>query len=84
MRRELTERQLELLNFIVDFRDAHTYCPTVREMMAAFSIRSTNGIRQHLAALERKGCIRRSFMKSRAIEILLHPSEVPTCSKKTS
>ena len=77
MRRELTDRQKQLLNFIVDYRDAHGYAPSIREMMEAMAIRSTNGIRVHLACLEKKGCIRREFMKSRAIDILMYPSEIP-------
>lgn len=39
-------------------------------MCTAFGIKSTNGINDHLRALERKGYITRDPLKSRAIRVV--------------
>ena len=43
------------------------YPPTLREIGAHMGIRSTNGVNDHLRALERKGYLTREDMKSRAL-----------------
>jgi repressor LexA len=43
------------------------YPPTLREIGAQMGIRSTNGVNDHLRALERKGYLTREDMKSRAL-----------------
>lgn len=48
---------------------ARGYGPTVREIGIHMGIRSPNGVMCHLRALEKKGMIRRSANKSRAIEL---------------
>lgn len=52
-----TDRQIEVLREVVAFRDAFGASPTVRELGEALDIRSTNGVKDHLAALERKGLL---------------------------
>jgi repressor LexA len=48
--------------------------PTIREIGLAFGIVSTNGVNDHLRALQRKGFIRMSAgMKSRDLRILKLP-----------
>lgn len=64
---ELTERQQQVLGFILRHIAEHRYPPTVREIGAALDIRSTNGVSDHLKALERKGYLGREGMKSRAL-----------------
>jgi SOS-response transcriptional repressor LexA len=56
--RTLTKRQQEVLNAIVDFIEGHGYPPTVRELGDVVGIGSTNGVSDHLRALERKGHLR--------------------------
>lgn len=68
--RPLTGRQAELLGFICAHLREKGYAPTLRELGALMSIRSTNGVNDHLMALERKGYIRRDDMLSRAIIVL--------------
>jgi repressor LexA len=63
----LTERQLEVLRFIARQIDDAGYPPTIREIGEALDIRSTNGVNDHLRALERKGYLTREDMKSRAL-----------------
>ena len=52
--KELTARQQEIYNFIVQFIADRGYPPTIMEIMQAFNIASTNGVRRHLVALEKK------------------------------
>ncbi len=64
----LTKRQGQLLAFIEDHIVTNGYPPSIREMGEHMGIRSTNGVNDHLKALERDGyIIRRARMKSRAI-----------------
>ena len=67
--RELTQRQSDVYELIRDKILHRGYGPTVREIGEEFNIRSPNGVMCHLKALEKKGLIRRSPNKSRAIEL---------------
>ncbi|MBE81827.1 MAG: repressor LexA [Gemmatimonadetes bacterium] len=69
MPRELTQRQQEIYNFIARAIRKKGYPPTIREIMDQFEIASTNGVRTTLAALEKKGHIKRRPMLSRGIEL---------------
>ena len=71
--RALTSRQQAILDWLRDEIDRRGLPPTIREIGEAFGIRSTKGVEDHLAALERKGSIRRERGKSRAIEICARP-----------
>src|SRR5471030_2266820 len=63
----LTERQQMVLDFIRESITDRGYPPTLREIGARMGIRSTNGVNDHLRALERKGYLTREDMKSRAL-----------------
>ncbi len=63
----LTDRQLEVLRFIARQIEECGYPPTIREIGEALDIRSTNGVNDHLKALERKGYLTRDPVKSRAL-----------------
>jgi repressor LexA len=65
----LTGRQKAVYEFIRDKIINRGYGPTVREIAERFGIASPNGVMCHLRALEKKGLIRRSPNKSRAIEL---------------
>jgi hypothetical protein len=77
-----TERQAEVLTWIVTFLDANGFPPTLRQIGAAMSIRSTNGINDHLKALVRKGCLERSAMASRGIAVTLYGRAVVGLSRR--
>jgi repressor LexA len=66
---QLTQRQSDVFVMIRDLIVTRGYGPTVREIAESFGIRSPNGVMCHLRALERKGLIKRSPNKSRAIEL---------------
>jgi repressor LexA len=63
----LTDRQREILKFITERIDEQGYPPTIREIGEFMGIRSTNGVNDHLKALERKGYLKREGLKSRAL-----------------
>ena len=71
----LTERQQLVLNFIRQSVRERGYPPSLREIGAHMKIKSTNGVNDHLTALERKGYLRRDSMKSRALH-LVEPAEL--------
>ena len=81
---KLTQRQKMVLEFIQTTIDTDGYPPTLREIGNFMGIRSTNGVNDHLRALERKGYLTRKDMKSRtlrptrAVERLLRSSTLTT------
>ncbi len=64
---KLTERQRAVLDYIVESIHDRGYPPTLREIGNHLGIRSTNGVNDHLRALERKGYLTREDMKSRTL-----------------
>lgn len=64
---ELTERQREILAFIVKETESRGFPPTIREIGEHMDIRSTNGVNDHLKALERKGYLNRGEQQSRSL-----------------
>ena len=63
----LTERQRQILEFITRRIEEQGYPPTIREIGEQMGIKSTNGVNDHLKALERKGFLKREGLKSRAL-----------------
>jgi repressor LexA len=66
----LTKRQAQTLDFIRQSIEERGYPPTLREIGESMGIRSTNGVNDHLRALERKGYLSREDMKSRALRLV--------------
>lgn len=64
---ELTERQREILGFILKETESRGFPPTIREIGEKMDIRSTNGVNDHLKALERKGYLWRGEQQSRSL-----------------
>src|SRR5687768_7697656 len=71
MAEALTQRQREILEFISASTVERGFPPTLREIGEHFQIRSTNGVNDHLKALEKKGHLRREDLKSRAMRPIL-------------
>src|SRR5689334_8248198 len=63
----LTDRQQQVLHYIRQSITERGYPPTLREIGAHMGIKSTNGVNDHLRALERKGFLTREDMKSRTL-----------------
>ncbi|QDT98814.1 transcriptional repressor LexA [Gimesia aquarii] len=66
---KLTERQMQIYEFLKDKIVNRGYGPTVKEIGDAFDIRSPNGVVGHLKALQRKGLIKRESNISRSIQL---------------
>src|SRR5215813_6384237 len=64
----LTDRQKEIYDFLLRTIREKGYAPSIPEIGRRFKIASTNGVSDHLKALEKKGYIRR--VGKRAIEIV--------------
>ena len=84
----LTEKQSDIFDYLVEcIRDEH-YTPTVREIADRFGIKSTNAVRNHLEALERKGYLSRKPGASRGIELadehFGEPGGVPIIGRVTA
>ena len=66
----LTKRQREILNYLADFIQQQGYAPSLEEIGQRFGLSSLATIHKHLTNLEGKGFIRRSWNKSRSVEIV--------------
>ncbi len=64
---ELTERRQAICSFISEFKAAHGYGPTIRQIGAGVGIASTSAVMYQINALERLGAIRRERGVSRSI-----------------
>lgn len=65
----LTERQKLVLGFIEAHIRQHGFPPTIREIGRHLSIKSTNGVNDHLNALQKKGFLTREEGKSRTLQL---------------
>ncbi len=70
MKNELTDRQQEILSFILQFIEENGYPPTLREIGRKFGISSTFGVKRHLDALVKKGYLNIESNASRGISII--------------
>lgn len=72
----LTDKQKEVFKFIREYISRKNYPPSIREICAAFGLRSSSTAHLYLTALENKGYIRREPAKPRAIELLVAGNDV--------
>jgi DNA-binding MarR family transcriptional regulator len=71
----LTARQAQVLRFVISYFESHRFSPTIREIGGFMGIRSTNGVVDHLKALDKKGYIERMPLKSRNIIVKYAPRD---------
>ena len=64
-----TPKQLQIMKFIRDYRREHTTSPTLEEIGQSLGVHRVT-VHQHVAALVKKGAIRKLPQRSRSIEIL--------------
>ena len=76
-KKQLTDRQEEILNFIQQYLQENGYPPTLREMGKRFDISSTFGVKRHLEALTKKGYLNILSNASRGITITRDEFESP-------
>ena len=68
--KKITTRQHAIYSYIKEFILLHKFPPTIREIGEKFGIKSTNGVREALISLERKGLIKKLSRQARSIELL--------------
>lgn len=68
-REPLTPVERKVYHFLIDYLAEHTFQPSVREIARQFRIPSTKTVTDLMAALERKGYIRRAPGRSRGVVI---------------
>jgi repressor LexA len=66
----LTKRQREILDYLQEFIQQHGYAPSLEEIGRRFNLSSLATVHKHLTNLQDKGCIRRSWNRSRSVELL--------------
>ena len=67
---KISQKQLEILEYIKSEILRVGYPPAVREICEAVHLKSTSSVHSHLETLEKNGYIRRDPTKPRAIEIM--------------
>src|SRR5262245_23095032 len=70
----LTPRQREVLEIIEQHLQQRGYPPSVREIGEAVGLTSPSTVHAHLAALQRRGYLRRDPTKPRAMEVRWDPN----------
>jgi len=74
----LTKRQREILDYLNDFIQQHGYAPSLEEVGRRFGLSSLATVHKHLTNLQEKGFIKRSWNRSRSVELI--PARVGTRS----
>jgi SOS-response transcriptional repressor LexA len=64
-----TPRQLEVMRLISTSRKTNGYPPTIRELVDALAVKSTNAVVCHLSALSKKGLVQWSPGKGRTLTV---------------
>lgn len=70
MKVKLTNRQLDVLNYIKKYIAEHGYPPAIREIGSALELSSPATVHSHLKKLEEYGYIKKTNSKFRTIEIV--------------
>lgn len=70
----LTKRQREILDYLQEFIQQHGYAPSLEEIGDRFNLSSLATVHKHLSNLQDKGFIRRSWNRSRSVELLSAPT----------
>ena len=66
----LTKRQREILDYLNDFIQQHGYAPSLEEIGRRFGLSSLATVHKHLTNLQDKGFIKRSWNRSRSVELM--------------
>lgn len=73
--RTITDRQIEVLNFIISFKESNGYSPTHREVADKMGI-TVKGAFDHIESLEKKGYLKHTYNVARSIVVLKIPEKV--------
>lgn len=78
MRADLTKRQKQFLDYVKTFISEHGYSPSIREIQAAFNLKSTKGVKDHIDRLVDKGYLLRKDGAARTISMPSRRSDIGT------
>jgi repressor LexA len=73
----LTKRQRQMYDFIADFVGENGYSPSFEEIGAGMGLSSLATVHKHVNNLEAKKLLRRDYNRSRSIDVLPLPPEMP-------
>ncbi len=79
---QLTDRQRQILQFIVDQQRERGFPPSVREIGLAVGLTSPSTVHSHLSSLQRRGFLRRDPTKPRAIEVCYDPGSGASAERR--
>ena len=80
--RLLTQRQQAVLDFVCEFSQERGFSPSLREIGQAVGLVNVSAVRGHVAALERKGYIRKEPDQPRSISVVKSPSLMSRIKRK--
>jgi repressor LexA len=66
---KLSGRQEEILDFVSKYRVENGYSPSLREIAEAFGLASVATVHQHVAALQKKGYVKKDWNRGRSLEL---------------
>jgi repressor LexA len=66
----LSDKQIQILQYIKDELTLRGYPPSIREICKAVGLSSTSSVHAHLNTLEEKGYIKKETNKRRALELI--------------
>ncbi|MBT9588823.1 transcriptional repressor LexA [bacterium] len=69
MMKSLTDRQKQILEFVIGSINDRGYPPSVRDICRHFDIQSPQGAQRHLNALEKKGYLKRDARLARSLSV---------------
>jgi repressor LexA len=70
MRRPLTKRQKEVLDYVTQFIELHGYAPSYREIASNFNYGSVATVAEHVQSLVDKGMLHKSDNEARSIQLV--------------
>jgi repressor LexA len=65
----LTQRQRQVLDFVLSFTRENGYCPSYAEIGDGIGLNSSATVHKHIETLVRKGWLRRGANQSRSLEV---------------
>jgi repressor LexA len=80
----LTKRQRQMYDFIAEFVRENGYSPSFEEIGAALGLSSLATVHKHINNLEAKNLLRRAYNRSRSIDVLPLPDEMPSSAPPAS
>ena len=80
--RPLTSRQQAILGFVTEFSRQRGFSPSLREIGEALGLANVSAVRGHVAALERKGYLRKQPDQPRSISVVGPPSLLSRIKRK--